>query len=304
MNQLGKIFDALEKFREQKKEAASARPFNAVADKPAPADNGALEKTTAEPVEVRPDGSDQTLKATEADNVDPNMIVLFEPHSFEAEQFKILRTKLLFPSSGKPARSIMVTSTVPGEGKSFVSANLSISIAQNIQEHVLIIDCDVRMPSIHKCFGIGEVPGLSEYLANKVPLESLMLKTKIDKLSILPAGHPPHNPSELLSSPKMSDLLKEVKARYSDRYIIIDSPPPLLTAETHAISHQVDGILLVVKYGSTPRKMVLELIENIGKEKIIGVVFNNFDIRSTNYLGYKKYGKYGKTSRYHTKYHK
>jgi len=337
VNKVGKFFDALEKFREQKKASESTDATEktveervgtrddsldqADSDAPVETQDDSFDRTDIgasievqeelsdqddmDPhVETRDESLDQSKKRQESDTVDTNMVTLFEPQSFESEQFKILRTKLLFPHSGKPARSIMVTSTVPGEGKSFVTANLAVSIAQSIQEHVLIIDCDMRMPSIHKRFGFGKVPGLSEYLSDKTPLEALMLKTKVDKLSILPAGKPPHNPSELLSSPKMSDLLKEVKDRYSDRYIIIDSPPPLLTAETHAMSRQVDGILLVVKYGSTPRKMVSELIEIIGKEKMLGVVFNNFDMRLMKYSGYKKYGKYGKKGRYYTKYHK
>ena len=206
--------------------------------------------------------------------------------------------------SGKVARSIMVTSAVPGEGKSFVAANLAISIAQSIQEHVLIIDSDMRVPSIHRQFGFDDIPGLSEYLANGTPLSMLLQKTKVDKLSILPAGKPPHNPAELLSSQRMSKLLEEVRERYSDRYIIIDSPPPKLTAEANALARQVDGILLIVKYGSTPRDMVSDLIELLGKEKILGVVFNRVDMRLSNYLAYKRYAKYGKNGKYYTKYHK
>lgn len=300
---MGKIADALEKSREDKKE-------------PIPID--VPKRTVVERVETQNDSLDETEKRIEIqdvsldeakgrikfDNFDTNMIALLEPRSFGAEQFKILRTKLLFPASGKPVRTMMVTSAVPGEGKSFVTANLAVSIAQNIREHVLIIDCDMRIPCIHKLFGFEELPGLSDYLCNIRPLSSLMLKTKVDKLSIIPAGKPPHNPSELLSSQKMSDLLHEVKDRYGDRYIILDSPPPQLTAETHAMSRMVDGILIVVKYGSTPRKMVSDLIDTVGKEKILGVVFNGIDMRLTHYLGYNKYGRYGKKSRYYTKYNK
>ena len=122
----------------------------------------------------------------------------------------------------------------------------------------------------------------------------MLLKTKVKKLSILPGGKLPQNPAELLSSRQMSKLLKELKDRYSDRYIVIDTPPPIITAETSALSRQVDGILLVVTYGSTPRKMVMDLIENLGKEKILGVVFNKFDMKLSRYYGYGKYSKYGK----------
>ena len=225
--------------------------------------------------------------------IDKNLVALIKPQSFETEQFKILRTNLLFPASGRTPRSIMVTSAVPGEGKSFVSSNLAISIAQSIQEYVLLMDCDIRRPCIHNRFGFENVPGLSDHLARGASLNSLILKTAVNKLSILPGGKPPHNPSELLSSQHMSKLLQEVKYRYSDRYIVIDSPPPKLTAESGAISRQVDGVLLVVEYGRTPRNMVSDLIEIIGKDKILGVILNKLNMRFTSYYGLGKYGKYG-----------
>jgi exopolysaccharide/PEP-CTERM locus tyrosine autokinase len=228
------------------------------------------------------------------DNFDKKMISFLMPQSYEAEQFKMLKTSILFPASGEPPRSIMVTSAVPGEGKSFVTANLAISIAQNIEEHVLIVDCDLRSPCIHKQFGFGSVTGLSEYLSNDALLDSLFLRTKVDKLSILPGGKSPKNPSELLSSQQMSKLLEEVKNRYGNRYVIIDSPPPRLTAETNVIARQVDGIILVVKHRHTRREVVEDLVKMVGKDKILGVVLNRSDLRISGYYGYGKYGKYHK----------
>ena len=227
-------------------------------------------------------------------HIDENMVVLNQPQSFEAEQFKILRTNLLFPSSGKSPRTIMVTSAMPDEGKSMIAANLAISIAQSIQEHVLLIDGDIRRPCIHTQFGFGNVPGLSEHLSKGIPLSSLILKTIVDKLSILPGGRPPYNPSELMSSQQMSKLLQEVKYRYSDRFIVIDSPPPKLSAEASALSRQVDGVLLVIEYGRTSREMISDLTTIIGKEKIIGVVFNKLDMRYAGYYGLVKYKTYSK----------
>jgi exopolysaccharide/PEP-CTERM locus tyrosine autokinase len=184
----------------------------------------------------------------------------------------------------------MVTSALPGEGKSFLAANLAVTIAQNINEHVLLMDCDMRQPSVNRMFGFGRVPGLSEYLSEGFPLPSLLLKTGISKLTLLTAGAPPTNPSELLSSSRMSSLLAEVQARYPDRYVIIDSPPPHLTAEAQVIARQVDGILIVVKYRGTDRNLVADLVEKLGKEKVLGVVFNFFDQRVSAYKG--KYGAY------------
>jgi protein-tyrosine kinase len=313
VNKLGKIFDALEKSKESHKtldanhghhETDENGAFEKEASFKRPVYLGINRKSRAYPYEtpnknekdMQPEPTAPLIKdevVHPVNDVDKNLVALLKPQSFETEQFKILRTNLLFPTSGRSPRSIMVTSAVPGEGKSFVSSNLAISIAQSIQEYVLLMDCDIRRPCVHTRFGFENVPGLSEHLTRGVPLNSLILKTAVNKLSILPGGRPPHNPSELLSSQHMSKLLQEVKYRYSDRYIIIDSPPPKLTAEAGAISRQVDGVILVVEYGRTPRSMISDLIENIGKDKILGVILNKLDMRFTSYYGLGKYVKYG-----------
>ncbi|BBO81356.1 polysaccharide biosynthesis protein [Desulfosarcina ovata subsp. sediminis] len=227
--------------------------------------------------------------------LDPHLVAYHSPAGVEAEIFKILRTNILFPKTGAPPRSIMVTSAIPGDGKSFVAANLAISIAQGIEDHVLLMDCDMRRSSIHKSFGFTDnTPGLSDYLDRKQPLESLLKKTVVDKLTILPGGPQPTNPSELLSSQAMKALLKEARSRYNDRYIIVDTPPPQLTAETTALANYIDGIILVIRYASTPKDMIKELIEKLGKEKIIGVVMNDYRIPTTERYGYGKYKKYKK----------
>jgi protein-tyrosine kinase len=319
VNKLGKIYDALEKSKEKRMGSAA---FDEAPDTTAN-DRDGRAKDAKKPIslynEVKvSDVSDTLLKPVEnlersnraapyvktdvlydENRIDENMVTLIKPQSFEAEQFKILRTNLLFPSSGKSPRTIMVTSSMPDEGKSLISANLVISIAQSIQEHVLLIDCDIRRPRVHTEFGFGDVAGLSEHLSRGIPISSLLLKTIVDKLSILPGGRPPFNPSELVSSQQMSKLLQEVKYRYSDRFIIIDSPPPKLTAETSALSRQVDGILLVIEYGRTSREMVSDLINIIGKEKIIGIVLNKLDMRFAGYYGMGKYKTY---SKYYQKY--
>lgn len=223
---------------------------------------------------------------------DRDLVVLRDPLSFEAEQFKILRTNLLFPADGAPLRSIMITSALPGEGKSFVAANLAVSIAQNINEHVLLVDCDIRKPCVHRRFGYSDTPGLSEYLSDGTPLASLLVKTAVEKLTILPGGTPPPNPAELLSSVKMQQFLAEAKDRYNDRYLIIDSPPPSLTAETRAVASYVDGVVLVVDFKRTPRDEVMELVEKIGRKKVLGTIVNRYDLRTPGYGKYKKYSKY------------
>jgi exopolysaccharide/PEP-CTERM locus tyrosine autokinase len=219
--------------------------------------------------------------------IDKGLVTLMNPQSFEAEQFKILRTNLLFAESGKTPRSVLITSVAPNEGKSFVAANLAVSVAQHVNWNVLLIDCDLRRPSIHRKFGFQNGSGLSDYLARGVDLPPLLLKTGIQNLTILPAGNATDNPSELLSSKRMAALLEEAATRYNDRLIILDSPPPKMTAESGALARYVDGILLVVKYGSTPKDSVAELISKLGRDKIIGAVINNFEAGAYRY--HKKY---------------
>ena len=277
---MGKIYDALEKSRNENRPTAAASKGSVVDFYGQPGE-------TQEIIDLL-----EPLKLY--DHVDKNLVTFLKPRSIESEMFKILRGNILFPLTGTPPKSIMITSAVPGEGKSFVAANLAVSIAQNINEHVLLMDCDIRQSGIHKILGLGDVKGLTEYLRGEIDLQQIFRKTEMEKLTVLPGGRSPHNPAELLSSKKMSSLLVEVKERYEDRYIIIDSPPPQLTAETSAIARQVDGVILVIKYGSTPKDLVAELVEIIGRKKILGCVLNWFDLKASSYYGYGKYGKYSK----------
>lgn len=223
----------------------------------------------------------------------PDLVTLNLPNSYEAEQFRTLKTSLLFSSDRKAPRTIMVTSAVPDEGKSFVAANLAVTYALSLDEHVLLMDCDLRLPTVHKVFGLPDnCDGLSDILAGTIDIPKGIHKTGVEKLNIIPGGRIPNNPTELLSSARMKNLLKEVESRYNDRYIIIDSPPPLLTAEAIALSRQVDGILIVIRHESTRRKDVKEMIDLLGSEKIIGIIVNRYDVRLAKYYGYGRYGSY------------
>ena len=224
-----------------------------------------------------------------------NKLVAFTlPHSYEAEQFRLLRTNIMFPAEGrKSLRSIMITSTHPGDGKSFVASNLAVTISQNIDRHVLLVDCDLRKPSINHIFGLSDrLPGLSEHLNEGTPLSRLIVRTATPRLSILPGGLPPPNPSELLSSNRMSALTQELLERYHDRYVIIDSPPPQVAAESAALAKYVEGIILVIKIGHTDKDAAAQVVEKLGKEKIIGVVANRLTRRAVGYFGAGHYDQY------------
>ena len=219
---------------------------------------------------------------------DPKLVVLSAPDSMDAENFKILRSQILFPKEGKRPRVIMVTSALPGEGKTFVATNLAASIALGFNEHVLLVDCDFRRPCVHKMLGIALAAGLYEHLTGKATLPDVIIKTGFGKLSVIPAGSPSSNPSELIASQMMRDFLEDVRNRYDDRYIVIDATPAQVTAEANVLSQYVDGILFVIMAERAPREAIQRSIENLGKEKILGVVFNGYN---QSYRGYRKYYK-------------
>jgi len=216
-----------------------------------------------------------------------------------SESFRMLRSKILYPDDGGDRfRTIMVTSSAPMEGKSFVSANIGVAIAQGVDQHALLVDCDLRRPSLAKLFGISISGnrGLADYLMDdKCQLQDLLLKTAIDKLSVLPSGMPPDNPAELLASSKMNSLVDELSSRYNDRLIIFDTPPFQVASESVVLSKHVDGVVLVVGYGKSSRSRVREVVESIGSERIVGVVFNGM---RDNFLqrqildSYSYYGSY------------
>lgn len=206
-----------------------------------------------------------------------------------AESIRALRTRILFPQSGKIPRSILVTSASPGEGKSFICANLGISLSQGVDNHCLLVDCDLRKPMLHNLFGLNNKAGLSDYLQHKKQVSELLVPSGIEKLSILQAGPRSINPAELLGSAFMTSLVDELGKRYEDRIVLLDSPPLHAASETSVLAQHVDGVVLVVRYGASRREYVKALVDAIGREKIIGVVFNAY--RATM-LDYKVFGYY------------
>ncbi|TKB24926.1 polysaccharide biosynthesis tyrosine autokinase [Desulfopila sp. IMCC35006] len=192
-----------------------------------------------------------------------------------AESFRVLRSKILIPQDGRPApKTIMVTSALPREGKSFVSANLAIALAQGVDQHALLVDCDLRAPSLAQLFGLPSDRGLADYLLDKDDISSVIRNTSMEKLTILPSGLPPVNPAELLGSERMHKLIAELAGRYPDRYVIFDTPPLEVASESQVLSQVVDGVVLVVRQGFSSRNLIEKFISEIGKNKIIGVIFN------------------------------
>lgn len=229
----------------------------------------------------------------EESSIDQRLVALLDPGSSAAEQFRKLRTSILEHSNSNPPRCILITSSVPGEGKTVTAVNLAISLARGVDEHVLLIDADLRRPGLHKCLGLNPGSGLSDYLTDNIELSDLLIKTAIPKLTFLPAGPVSDKASELFFSDKMRNLIEEARSRYEDRYIIIDSTPAMGTSEPDILSRQVDGVIFVIKAGKTPREVIKRSLLSLDKEKILGVVFNDVDFRTTGYhYGYYRYYSY------------
>lgn len=204
-----------------------------------------------------------------------------------AESFRMLRGKILHSTTGDKIKTILIVSTEAQEGKSFVTANLAIALAQDVQQHALMVNCDLRRPSLARLFGFETQKGLTEYLRDGEDLADLILHTGLADLTLLPSGNPPSNPAELLTSVKMAQLVKELKGRYDDRLIVFDSPPVLAAAETCILAQHVDKVVLVVRWGAPGRENVKKCVEMLGRDKILGIVFNAFEM---NFLDKKVQG--------------
>ncbi len=218
------------------------------------------------------------------------LVVIHKPGSVLAEEFRFLRSRIIRPLEGEPPKTILITSCLQGEGKSFVSANLAVTIAKGLDEYVLLVDADLRRPTIHRIFGLEYAKkGLSTHLLTGEPLERLLCKTSIEKLTILPAGEDSAIPSELLSSRKMKALVRELRDRYPDRYVIFDTSPIELTPETFVLAREVDAIYLVVRRANTPRDVVKNTIEKFDKNKFKGIILNGYEKVKKYYRKYDSY---------------
>ncbi|MEW6380395.1 MAG: CpsD/CapB family tyrosine-protein kinase [bacterium] len=219
--------------------------------------------------------------------LDPRIQAMMQDRTDAFEQYKVLRTMILNAGQQNGERLFLVTSAAVGEGKTTTSVNLAISIAQGLQETALLIDCDMRNPQVHRMLGVEQVfVGLANFLRNEVNLAEALVKTAIPKLSLLPAGPIPQNPSELINSRRMSLLLQEAKERYPNRFVIVDSPPINQFTDALILSLKVDGVLLVARAGKTRMVALESAVAKLKKANLMGIVLNRTDRPSSNYYYY------------------
>lgn len=222
--------------------------------------------------------------------LDDHLYMYHMPYSYTAEQIRKLRTAIFHMEGREVPRVIMVTSALPSEGKSLISANLAISIARGEDRHVLLVECDIRKPSLHHLFKYPPSKGVVEILQGKATVAECLVKTPIEKLTILPATkEAPVNPSELLESKGMKSLIKELSERYNDRYLIIDTSPIQATVDPKILASQVDAIVMVSRYRYTKEADFKMALGNLPREKVIGTVLNALDELPAKKYSYKKY---------------
>jgi capsular exopolysaccharide synthesis family protein len=218
-----------------------------------------------------------------------------DSRSFSAEAYRVLRTNLQYANPDVPLRRILITSTVPGEGKSTTLGNLGVTMAQT-ERSVLLVDADLRRSCLHEMFKLRASPGLTSYLAGNSLLEAVISKTAIPNLSIVPSGPLPPNPAELLASRRMREFLESVSERYD--ITLVDSPPVLAVTDACVLASMTDGVIFVAGSGKTPKGAMRRARDQItaAQGRILGVVVNQFDGRHSD--GYSRsyyhryYGRY------------
>jgi capsular exopolysaccharide synthesis family protein len=280
---MSRIYRALEKAEEEKKQKVKEDPSIKVFEEKA-----VLKKET--PVLKFPEEKVETLVLPSEEET-PVLIV--PPHSFAEEEFRKLKTQI-FLRLPKPPHSILITSTTPQEGKTMVSVNLAMAISREIHKKAILIDGDLRKPSIHLEKSQNS-KGLSNYLSDGAPLSEILINSEIENLRIILAGSSTNKPSELIGSKRMGELLKSLSKSEENTYILIDSPPIISTTEPTLLSKMVDGIILVVMADRTPREAIKRAVKSIDRQKIIGIVFNQIDFKLSSY-----YSRYY----YHYKYYR
>ena len=204
--------------------------------------------------------------------LNPLLVAGLAPQSLAAEQYRQLRTRLAHTEGASNLRTVLVTSPQKGEGKSITSANLALTMAQELQRRVIIVEADLRKPSLQQLFGLPAGPGLSDYLSGAAELKDVMQFLPDHNLTVIHAGASPANPAELLGSTAMRRLLDQLRTRF-DR-VILDTPPVLPLADVAVLAPLVDGTLLVVRAGVTPKPAIENALRAFDSSRLLGVVLN------------------------------
>jgi capsular exopolysaccharide synthesis family protein len=228
----------------------------------------------------------------EAERVEPRLVAITQPHSTYCEEYRSLRTQVLHKSQRQKLQAIVVASVNPSEGKTVTALNLSWLLAQTDGVNALIIDSDLRMPSLTDYLGIETDKGLSDILTKNVSLQDSIVKLEPAGLHLLPGGEARSDVAELISGPKFKEILREAREIFD--YVIIDAPPLGIFTDATVLINQADGAMLVVRAGRTKYSAVDRVLETLPRERMLGVVLNQSEevLSETNYsYGYGYYDK-------------
>ena len=259
------------------------RPHQPVHDAPAPAAKAWTPNAPATAIEP-----EQVITSS---ILDQHLVAALAPQSLAAEQYRSLRTRIKAAENGRAVRTIVVTSPNKGDGKSLTAANLALTMAQEFQQRVLLMDGDFRRPAVHRLFGVSDTPGLTDVLMGGVELNQALVNVENHHLTVLPAGATPIHPAELLGSAAMRRVLDTLRTRF-DR-ILIDMPPVAPLADLHILAPMVDGLLMIVRAGVTPRPAIERALAGLDRSKVLGLVLNESGGHIADTATYHDYGYVG-----------
>jgi len=290
---MSEVFEALQKAQRE----ADARQ---AADDPAQGENGAgaappIERVGAHTVSLQPVRRRRSRRSwfrflrrsSSRNGHDPEATLLMSPgqETSTGEQFRMLRTRIEMAGPG----TVMITSALDQEGKTLCATNLAVALSMRIGPDVVLVDADLRNPSVAPFFGLLGNRGLVDCLMGDARVEDCIVRTRHERLSVLPAGRRSELAPELLGSDRMGAVMSDLKARLPTSYIVVDAPPLLLTADPMVIARQMDHILLVVRANVTPRAAVMKAVETIGADRIFGVILNDVTDSISHYYYYGRY---------------
>ncbi len=284
------IDKALEKARELHSKKKKAAPAPA----PPPEPERVLQDEAAP--QIRPEtwltaapAEEYVFTTTRTVAVDPQILhrqrlIVGEEFRQAGESYKLLRTRILQRTRPHGHNTLMITGPNPGEGKTLTAINLAITFSQEVGQSVILVDMDLRYPSVHHYFGLPTGLGLVDYLTNDIPLTQILVHPDgFGKLVLLPGGRPAAQASELIGSPDMAAMVQELKQFYSDRWVLFDLPPLLSVADALAFAPLVDGIVVVVEAGKTSKEDIGRCLEMLKPFKMLGFIFNKMKASSPSY---------------------
>ena len=205
-------------------------------------------------------------------NLSSRLVYFTEPDGMAAEKFRFLSVRLRQMQQNRPLKKVLITSSIPQEGKSTVAANLACTLARREQQRTLLLDGDLRRPTIANVFGLGKVAGISEWLQGEAGPATCIHQIKETRLCVLPAGAPPKDALEMIQSGKLASIMKTLSTWFD--WIVIDSPPVLPLADTSIWLRMADGVLLVTRQGVTQRKLLKRGLDGLASSKLLGTVLN------------------------------